>query len=983
MPFATTSSIQSWFRIRRPGLQRKSLLWAWVFILWGSAQAEPLLFTNDFAPMEGYLKPVEQPARQEICLNGSWQFQPVEIPAGWVPNQGVPPELPLPGPAWEATPIRIPSPWNVNTYGCGRQVGAGTSHPYWPDSICFPSYPPAWDGVPMGWLRRTFRVPTAWHDKRVLLHFEAVAGDCQVLLNGRPAGEHFDNFLPFDLDITALVDQGKDNELLVGIRHAHLFDETNSAYAHESATYADGSYLDGIVGIWQDVYLLGLPAVRIADAFVQPWVDRDELLVQATVQNDSSKAEEIRLAGAVSPWVNDAGSDVLGAPEPKWHLAGKVLNLASDKILIPAGTNVVVTLKVPVKNRLKLWSPDTPNLYGLVLTLHGHGKVADTKYQRFGWRQFHLQGSELLLNGRKFQIVADILHPFGVFVDTRRTAWAWFKLIKDVGGNGVRLHAQPWPSYYQDMADEMGLVVLAEDGLFGSSLRLNFTEPVSWRRFAEHYDAMVRRDRDHPSVFGWSFGNELFAIFDYNHLTPADRDKYYAALTQLGRRSFPQDPTREWISCDGDEDLRGTLPVWSKHFGLGLALDRLPTNSAKPLMVGESGGTYYARPAQLSVFNGDRTFESYAGRNEALAIDVYQNIVQMARPRLAYFSASELAWFGLEHLPLGYHDFTRLPTLQDGVFFPPFVEGRPGMQPERIPPYVTTLNPGWDPSLPLYKPLAMFDAMKAALAKDGPKPSPWDHAQATPPAPATATVPATIGAVGFVGDPAGPLFATLAKAGLPWTTNLADAQMIIIDGENLSASAAGEIKPQIDSLLAQGGQVLICFHDAKAEVAPANRLLPAPIALTSRTATALTRGANCPQNAGFPLAGLYFAEDTSDKLILKCGLDGNFTHTGTVVLKASNTDWSQFNDVPENAKCGATLLYENLIKPAGTAWVTARQGHGTISVSAIDYAPQDSTRVQLWRQLLQNQGVKMGPAAATHDGQIKGEHNLLLNGPTQ
>jgi beta-galactosidase len=275
----------------------------------------------------------------------------------------------------------------------------------------------------------------------------------------------------------------------------------------------------------------------------------------------------------------------------------------------------------------------------------------------------------------------------------------------------------------------------------------------------------------------------------------------------------------------------------------------------------------------------------------------------------------------------------------------------------------------------------MFDAMKAALAKDGPKPSPWDHAQTTPAS--SAAVAATIDSVGFMGDQAGTLFATLANAGLPLATNLADAQMVIIDGENLSASAAGEIKPQMDNLLAHGGQVLICFQDAKADVAPANRLLPAPIALTSRTATALARGVDCPQNAGLPLASLYFAENTGDKHILKCGLDGDFARTGTVVFKASDTDWSQFNNVPENAKCGATVLYENIIKPAGAAWVTARQGNGTISVSAIDYAPQDSARVQLWRHLLQNQGVKMGAAAATHEKQIKEEHNLLLNGPTQ
>ena len=194
--------------------------WFWVglCLLWVSgAQAQPLRFARDFAALEGYVKPQEVPWRQELCLNGSWQFQPVAIPRGYQRNQGIPPELPPPGADWEPTPIRIPSPWNANTYGCGRDVGAGTKHPYWPDSVWFPSYPKTWDGVQMGWLRRRFIIPRTWQNDRIWLHFEAVAGGCQILVNGQPAGTHFEYFLPFQMDITALVNRTGTNELCVGI----------------------------------------------------------------------------------------------------------------------------------------------------------------------------------------------------------------------------------------------------------------------------------------------------------------------------------------------------------------------------------------------------------------------------------------------------------------------------------------------------------------------------------------------------------------------------------------------------------------------------------------------------------------------------------------------------------------------------------------------------------------------------------------------
>ena len=111
----------------------------------------------------------------------------------------------------------------------------------------------------------------------------------------------------------------------------------------------------------------------------------------------------------------------------------------------------------------------------------------------------------------------------------------------------------------------------------------------------------------------------------------------------------------------------------------GLKLEDLPRNLDKPLVVGESGATYYGRPIQLYPFVGEKAFLSYEGRSEALAIDVYQNVRQMALPYLSYYSPSEICWFGLEHMNLGYHDFNRLPNLTDGIFAgKPYKEGKPG-----------------------------------------------------------------------------------------------------------------------------------------------------------------------------------------------------------------------------------------------------------------------------------------------------------------
>jgi beta-galactosidase len=950
-----------------------------------SAAPDRVTFGRDFAPAEGWVKAPELPYRQELCLNGSWQFQPMPLPKGWQRNTGVPPEMPLPDVArWENTLIKIPSPWNVNTWGAGRHVGEGTSHPYWPSSVYYPSYPPHWDGVEMGWLQRSFRVPDSWGKAhRIVLHFEAIGGEAQVFVNGQKAGEHFDRFLPFELDVTRLVKRDAENILLVGVKSMRLFDQKSARFKHMRTPYPPGSNTDMLTGIWQDVFLLALPPVRVAEVFVQPWVDRNVLAAEVILRNETDTRQVVNLLGTVQPWVNQAGTNILDAPEPRWRLDAPVLQVPTVRQELSPGESRVVTVSVPVSGQLQFWSPDSPHLYGLVLSLQTEGQTVDRNYTRFGWRQFRISGSDFLLNGQKLTMYGDLLHPFGPFVNSRRYVWSWYRMIKDMHGNAVRPHAQPHPRHYLELADEMGLLVLDETGMFGSSLQLNFEAPVAWDRYARHYDGLVRRDRNHPSVFGWSWGNELFAIFLYDSaITAEHKDQWYSQLAQLGLRSRALDPTRDWYSCDGDEDLRGTMPVWNKHFGHDLPRPEwFPKARTKPWMVGESGGSYYARPAQLAVFNGDGAFASYGGRNEALAIDLYQDIVQVARPKLAFFSPAETAWFGLEHLNLGYHDYSRLPGTNDGVWFPPFVEGKPGVQPERIPPYVCTFNPGWDPALPLYRPLAMFEAQKAAQAPDAPQPCPWDHRGDTN-RPAPPPAPPRLERIGFAGAADAALRARLAQLGVPLALGTEPANLLVVDAASLTEGMLATTRQAMTATLAGGGTVWFQFPTTNAQVALVNQLLPAAVTLTTRRATALTVRQPHPWVAGRSLADLYFAEDPVDKEIIKCGLAGPLVQSGQVLLEAANVDWSLFVTAPENAKCAAVVLYEKLEKPPGAALVLVPRDQGRILVSTLEINPAVVSQVRLWRSLLAQWGVPLGEVGKVQPGGTGTKaHDLLLDGP--
>ena len=364
---------------------------------------EKVVFDRDFSPAEGLVALQEKPYRQEICLNGFWDFQPVAVPRDWKQGDGIAPILTEPREyQWEKIKIKIPSPWNVNDWGGGIETGEGSKNPYTPSSVYYPSYPTSWIREKMGWLRREFSIPADWtKENRLILHFEAVAGECVVKVNGNEVCRNFDQYLPFDADITDYVDWNRPNELLVGVRHNTLFQKFHPEYKKMKTTYALGSNTDKIVGIWQDVFLWAVPEVRVTETFIKPWVDRDELEIDVDIINQSRQLKTVSVGGDSREWINHAGKNVLDAPEIKWSLGNTVLMIEPISVTIRPGETRKITLRTKVGNQLKLWSPESPNLYMLALKISDKKQTYDVKNVRFGWRQFKLSGTDFLLNGEK------------------------------------------------------------------------------------------------------------------------------------------------------------------------------------------------------------------------------------------------------------------------------------------------------------------------------------------------------------------------------------------------------------------------------------------------------------------------------------------------------------------------------------------------------------------------------------------------------
>jgi len=886
-----------------------------------SQNKQKLVYDFDFAPSEGLVNRTEKDYRKEICLNGLWDFQPVELPKGYVQGKGIAPELTKPtANSWSKTKIKIPSPWNINSFANRGLEG--------PDHRNYPSYPKEWEDVKMAWMKKTLTIPSDWSDKTIKLYFEAVSGFTEVYVNNRKVAENFDIFLPFEADITNVTAAGQTIEILVGVRNQSLFEEKSTIGRRVVPAGSMWGY--HIAGIWQDVYLVALPKLHIEDIFVKPLVSKNILELDVTIQNNSVKKEEVQLQGVVNEWLNRAGTDVNFAPVPNWELGLKVLDLMGSKVVADAGSKVKVTVQIPVKEgNLEFWTPDHPNLYALRLSINGKKQVIDTKYERFGWREWSFEGTKQCLNGKPIELKGDSWHFMGVPQLTRRYAWAWFTAIKGMNGNAVRPHAQVYPRFYLDVADEMGICVMNETANWASDGGPKLDSDKFWESSKEHLERFVLRDRNHASVFGWSISNEnkpvILHVYNKPELMPLQKK----AWEEWRDIVVKNDPTRPWISADGEDDGDGILPTTVGHYGDMTSMKRW-VDIGKPWGIGEHSMAYYGTPEQVSKYNGEEAYESQYGRMKGLANECYHLLANQRNMGASYASVFNMAWYALKPLPIGKKDLTTTPSLtEDGVFFTNYKEGVPGIQPERMGPYCTTFNPGYDPTLPVYDPWPMYDAMRAANAPGRPA---WSPYMDKPESVVTKAEPLkTYSQIMFVGSADSRLKQIMDAQGVKFSTKVTTPQQLlyIIDGSRTLTETEQKVLQQN---IAKGADVWI-WGITPQTLNEYNSILPLPVKLEDRKISSFIPIQKSWMK-GLKNSDFYFCEiqkaDASEY-----GMSGQFVEEGDVLLNACNTDWRKWNKRPEELKTAAVLRSENERKGASPVFVKYEKGCSTYYVSTL------------------------------------------------
>lgn len=319
-----------------------------------------------------------------------------------------------------------------------------------------------------GHYRRRFEVPESWAERRIRLVFEGVMTDCEVRLNGRPAGPpHQGGFTRFAYDVTELLRFEEPNLLEVLVRERSRDASVNQA--ERAADY----WVFG--GIYRPVYLEAVP---------RPGLDAVRL--------------DARHDGRLRALVSIVGE---GAQRLQATLVERASGRSVHRFSRPVdGAELAFEETVP---GIQAWSAEAPWLYEMRLVLHGRDGARHRTVEVFGFRSFEVRAEGLFVNERRVLLKGINRHSFwpstGRALDpgiNRRDA----ELIKGLNANAVRTSHYPPDREFLRACDELGLYVIDELPGWHDAYDL---EPG--RRLVRE---MVARDHNHPAVVVWANGNE-------------------------------------------------------------------------------------------------------------------------------------------------------------------------------------------------------------------------------------------------------------------------------------------------------------------------------------------------------------------------------------------------------------------------------------------------------------------------------------------
>jgi beta-galactosidase len=347
-----------------------------------------------------------------------------------------------------------------------------------------------WWGV--GWYRRHFTIPAADAEKRILLDIDGAMAYAAVWLNGRFVGGWPYGYASFRIDLTPFVKPGAENVIAIRLDNP----------PDSSRWYPGG-------GIYRNVWLVKTAAVRVAHwgtAVTTPVVSADLAMVNVDFVIESDSPGKIH--ASVSTRIYELGPNGQRGDSPVATSETSVVEID------PANSRTAARSNLLTVGKPRLWDLQHPNRYVAVTTIDAGGKIVDRYETPFGIRTIRFDPDKgFLLNGEHVRIngVCDHhdLGALGAAINPRALE-RQIQLLQEMGCNAIRTSHNPPSPELLDLCDRMGMLVMDEafdcwrTGKRPNDYHLLFDD---WSE--KDLRAMVRRDRNHPSVVLWSIGNEV------------------------------------------------------------------------------------------------------------------------------------------------------------------------------------------------------------------------------------------------------------------------------------------------------------------------------------------------------------------------------------------------------------------------------------------------------------------------------------------
>ena len=446
----------------------------------------------------------------------------------------------------------------------------------------------------MLWYRRTFDVPRQWAGQRLLLHFGAVDWETTVWVNGRKVGDHRGGYDPFSFDITDMLKASGSQEIVLSV-----WDPTDKGRQArgKQQIIPEGFMYTPASGIWQTVWIEPVPLSHIRSIRVEP--DIDENCVWVTVDVADPGDDYTVHAQTLIPWPDDKE-----APEPS-GFEGKI------------GQRLRISL--PSEPKTRLWSPGSPFLYDLDVTLKDRaGKTIDTVESYFGMRKISIGKDErginrIMFNNKQlfqYGVLDQGWWPDGLYTAPTDEALRFdIETAKRLGFNMVRKHVKFEPQRFYYWCDKLGILVWQDMPSGGGN------SDERKRQFELELKRMIDASRNHPSIVMWVAFNEGWGQFD---------------APRIARWIKNYDPTRLVNHASGwaDRGVFGDVRDIHLYPGPGVG----PALPNRAMVLGEFGA--HGMAVKGNSWGDDSRWSKYGPKETARLTKAYLRTIRALRPMI-------------------------------------------------------------------------------------------------------------------------------------------------------------------------------------------------------------------------------------------------------------------------------------------------------------------------------------------------------------